>query len=85
MKPHHIVRNVSVLHGKLMLEVDGRTHSFDLREVSNRLASANEDELSTFEVSPAGYGIHWPMLDEDISIDALLGRQHSPDSEQRRA
>jgi hypothetical protein len=30
-----------------------------------------------FEVSPAGYGIHWPDLDEDLSIDGLIGVKHS--------
>ena len=25
-----------------------------------------------FEVSPSGYGIHWPELDEDLSIDGMI-------------
>jgi hypothetical protein len=25
------------------------------------------------ELSPGGYGIHWPLLDEDISIGGLVG------------
>ncbi|PKN21436.1 MAG: hypothetical protein CVU65_16870 [Deltaproteobacteria bacterium HGW-Deltaproteobacteria-22] len=24
-------------------------------------------------MSPSGYGIHWPELDEDLSVDGLLG------------
>ena len=35
-------------------------------------------ERATFEISPSGYGIHWPLLDEDISIDGLLGIVHTP-------
>jgi len=23
-------------------------------------------------VSPSGYGIHWPELDEDLSIDGMI-------------
>lgn len=37
-----------------------------------RLASASLEALENFEVSPSGYGIHWPDLDEDISIKAFL-------------
>ncbi len=33
-------------------------------------------EPEHFEVSPAGYGIHWPEIDEDLSIDALIGVRH---------
>jgi len=37
-----------------------------------RLASASRKQLDKFEISPAGYGIHWPLLDEDISIKVFL-------------
>jgi len=37
-----------------------------------RLAGANRDQLKNFEISPAGYGIHWPDLDEDISIKSFV-------------
>ena len=38
-----------------------------------RLAHANVDELQNFELSYSG--VHWPVLDEDISIQSmLLGR-----------
>ena len=85
MKPYHVVRNVSVHKGKLALEIDGNAHTFDLKDISDLLASASEEEAAKFEVSPAGYGIHWPLIDEDISIDGLLGIQHSPNSEKKSA
>ncbi len=31
----------------------------------------------TLKTSPSGYGICWPDLDEDISIDGLLGVKHA--------
>ncbi|MEQ8954503.1 MAG: DUF2442 domain-containing protein, partial [Gammaproteobacteria bacterium] len=63
----------------------GKSHTFELDEVSNLLATASDEEVANFEVSPAGYGIHWPLIDEDISIDGLLGVQHSPGSERKSA
>ena len=25
-----------------------------------------------FKVSPSGYGIHWPLIDEDLSFNGLI-------------
>jgi len=50
----------------------------DGREVSvpiawfPRLSGATRKQLEKFEISPAGYGIHWPLIDEDISIKAFM-------------
>ncbi|MFZ4524578.1 MAG: DUF2442 domain-containing protein [Chlorobium sp.] len=46
---------------------------------------ASETKRKTFEVSPSGYGIHWPLLDEDISIDALLGIVSAPARDRKTA
>jgi len=37
-------------------------------------------ESAAYEISPSGYGIHWPLIDEDLSIDGLLGVKHRPGS-----
>ena len=81
MKKHHQVSRVAVRQGRLTLTVDGRRLAFPLRTLSRRLATAKPSETSVFAVSPSGYGIHWPLLDEDISIDGLLGIKHSPRTE----
>jgi hypothetical protein len=49
-----------------------------LKKISPALEKASEEERNIFEISPAGYGINWPLLDEDISIDGLLGIVHVP-------
>jgi hypothetical protein len=36
------------------------------------LARAMADQRQRAELSPGGYGIHWPLLDEDLSVDGLL-------------
>ena len=38
---------------------------------------ASQENKERFEISPAGYGIHWPDVDEDLSIDGLIGTKHS--------
>ena len=50
----------------------------DGREVSipvawfPRLLSATDTQRSRLEISPGGYGIYWPDIDEDISVKAFL-------------
>ncbi len=39
---------------------------------SERLARASPVERSRAELSPSGYGIHWPLIDEDLAIGRLL-------------
>jgi hypothetical protein len=41
-------------------------------QCSPMLARATADERQRAELSPGGYGIHWPLLDEDLSVDGLL-------------
>ncbi|MFA5976203.1 MAG: DUF2442 domain-containing protein [Elusimicrobiota bacterium] len=50
---------------------DGRILSVPLAWYP-RLATANPRQLKRFEISPSGYGIHWPDLDEDLSVYGFL-------------
>lgn len=36
------------------------------------LAEASSADLSEIEISPAGLGLHWPKLDADVYVPALL-------------
>jgi len=78
MDSAHDVKKLSFENDRMHLEVDGEEHVFDLREISPRLLEASSEERLTYEVSPSGYGIHWPLIDEDLSIDGLLGVEHRP-------
>ena len=43
-----------------------------------RLAYGSPAERANFQISGAGYGIHWPDLDEDIGVEGiLLGKKSS--------
>ena len=78
MSFYHQIDETTIADGILSLKVDGRFISKALFELYPVLDKASETELSHFEISPSGYGIHWPLLDEDLSIDGLLGIVHSP-------
>lgn len=72
----HDVQGVSFVGTVLCLRVDGKDYQVDIRAHSERLARANREQRTQVEVSPSGYGIHWPDLDEDLSIDGLIGVRH---------
>jgi len=50
---------------------DGRSVTTPL-EWYPRLVFATPDELRNFRVTGGGYGIHWPDLDEDLSVKNML-------------
>jgi len=78
MNEHHKIEKVAFMKDKLILKVDGKEYTFQLDKISKRLADASDAEKQKYEISPSGYGIHWPLIDEDLSIDALVGIKHSP-------
>ncbi len=51
---------------------DGRSLSVPL-EWFPRLRDASPAQLARYELSGGGLGLHWPELDEDLSVPGLLG------------
>jgi hypothetical protein len=68
---HHIT-SVRFQQHMLVIEADGKRLLCDLNKLSQRLLQANDEERNNYVISPSGYGIHWPTLDEDVSVHALL-------------
>ena len=46
--------------------------SIPWEKCSERLAHASLAERNRAELSPSGYGIHWPLIDEDLAVGPLL-------------
>ena len=58
---------------------DGRTLAVPLSWYP-RLTHATPEERQNFRIAGAGYGIHWPELDEDIGIEGMLLGKRSSES-----
>ena len=66
------VRGVSVTEDELSVALmDGRTIIVPLAWYP-RLANATPAQRARWELAGAGYGIHWPDVDEDLSTEGLL-------------
>jgi hypothetical protein len=57
---------------ELILFVSGKKVRIPWGKCSSKLAAATADQRLNAQLSPGGYGIHWPMLDEDLSISGLI-------------
>lgn len=74
------VVNVSVTEDTLAVDLeDGRTIAVPITWYP-RLAYGTPQERANFQISSAGYGIHWPDLDEDIGVEGLLRGKKSTES-----
>jgi len=73
---YHNVESVRTEGDFICLTVDGRNYTGKLSEHSDLLANAVDQARNHSVISPSGYGIHWPDLDEDLAIDALIGSKH---------
>jgi hypothetical protein len=61
--------------------LDGRTITVPLGWFP-RLAHGTPEERSEFRLIGRGEGIHWPALDEDISVESLLAGRHSGETQE---
>ena len=59
---------------------DGRTVSVPLTWYP-RLLNGNRQERANYELIGEGEGIHWPDIDEDISVEGIIAGRHSGESQ----
>jgi hypothetical protein len=65
-------RGLRFAKGKLWIELeDGRELGCPLKAFP-RLATAKPEDLNTWKWIGGGTGIHWPTLDEDLSVAGLM-------------
>lgn len=78
---HVLAQRVMVTDEALIVDlVDGRTLSVPLTWYP-RLFHGTPAERSEWQLISRGEGIHWPRLDEDISIEGLLAGRRSGESQ----
>ena len=76
-----LATHVEVSEDALAVELtDGRTIAVPLAWYP-RLAHATPEERGSWRLIGGGRGIHWPAIDEDISVAILLAGQASAESQ----
>ena len=78
VNPGERVMNVSSTDDILVVELeDGRIISVPLTWYP-RLLHASQKDCEDWKVTGIGFGIHWPTIDEDLSVDGLLRGAPAP-------
>lgn len=68
----HNITNISVTSQNIILNIDNKVFEIPLNKASQKLKEATKLQRSFYKISPSGYGIHWPLIDEDLAIESLL-------------
>ncbi|MCI5125146.1 MAG: DUF2442 domain-containing protein [Candidatus Electrothrix sp. AR5] len=73
---HPQAHNIKCTEVNLIVELlDGRTISAPLVWFP-QLVQATQEQLDNWELLGEGEGIHWPEIDEDLSVAGLLAGIH---------
>lgn len=68
----HNIQDVTFDQYCIYLQIDGKQVKVSLDKLSAKLKNATEVQRMLYKISPSGYGIHWPLIDEDLAIDSIL-------------
>lgn len=68
----HTINSIQFDKNFMILKVDGNLYKIKLSDVSPKLTKASSEMRNDYKISASGYGIHWPQIDEDLSIDGLM-------------
>ena len=80
-RPPALAMSVEVSEDTLSVDLsDGRTIAVPLAWYP-RLSQATAEERKSWRLIAGGQGIHWPALDEDVSVANLLAGQPSAESQ----
>jgi len=75
MHTTHKIESIKFDQNFIHLNIDGNDIKVALDTLSMKLKSADEYQRMFYKISPSGYGIHWPLIDEDLSIEGILKLQ----------
>ncbi len=66
------IESINFTKNTLLIKIANKIHELDLNVISKPLLNATTEERLNYQISPANYGIHWPLLDEDVSVYKIL-------------
>lgn len=72
MEKAYNISSIRFTSKHMFITIDNKRFKLLLTDVSEKLAKASDKERKDFKISPSGYGIHWKLLDEDLSVNGLL-------------
>ena len=71
-KQHITALAIRPTQAGLIIQLPELELTFKWEDCSPLLAKATQAQRLKAELSPGGYGIHWPDIDEDLSIAGII-------------
>ena len=68
----HKIEKITFVSNSMIINIDGNDLKIPLEKLSSKLKIATDIERAMYKISPSGYGIHWPLIDEDLSIEGII-------------
>ncbi|WBU55056.1 DUF2442 domain-containing protein [Paracoccus sp. SCSIO 75233] len=69
---HAVAARYDRKHGRVVVRLHNDVELAVPVGLVEGLAGAMPDDLADIEVTPAGLGLHWPKLDADVYVPALM-------------
>ncbi len=69
---HAVAARYDRKHGRVVVRLHNDVELAVPVGLVEGLAGATPDDLADIEVTPAGLGLHWPKLDADVYVPALM-------------
>jgi hypothetical protein len=70
--PHAVSAHYDRRSGRIVVQLDSGVELGFPPSLAEGLAQAHPKDLAEIELSPAGTGLHFPLLDVDLYVPALL-------------
>ena len=71
-EPRAVAARYDAKARRIVVELaSGATFAFP-PALAQGLCDARPEELAEIEISPAGFGLHWPRIDEDYTVKGLI-------------
>ncbi len=67
-----VAKRISTNAESLTIVLNDRVVTIPWQQCSEKLATATNSQRGDAVLSPGGYGIHWPQIDEDLSVNGLI-------------
>lgn len=67
-----LAKSIDATPEALLITTEAGRVSIPWERCSARLARASLVERLRAHMSPSGYGIHWPLIDEDLAVGPLV-------------
>ena len=68
----HKIEKITFDSNDMIMNIDGNELKIPLEKLSGKLKVATDIERTMYKISPSGFGIHWPLIDEDLSIEGII-------------